>query len=412
VYTITQRSLHFLTIYISWVMEQIDYWKPTSIDFIENPHPSYEKLRELGPIFKAKSGDFVITSYDTCKKVLKDPSFISGQQNAKMKSIAALGQKKNKDFTAIARILEGMIIQINNPLHSIVRSQLIKAWPTSAQIKGLIDDILSKTINELPDSFEAMESLCKKIPVMLISKLLGIPVEYGLKYMDDGLNVVRAIDPYLSHKELQKSQQSAERLLDYIGEFIKTNNHTSDLTKAVLNLAKNEDEADAESLLAFMFVAGYETTSFLLASCLIEMIEHPEYIGQIKEKGALAFVKEVLRIHSPVQITGRSTTQDVKLGGIEIPENAILTLCLGAANTDPTKFKDPLKVDLSRSKFDHLAFGNGMRHCLGNRIAEMEAVAFVESLLGLVPKIRLRQAPKYQNKFAVRGYDSIFLEKV
>ncbi|MBA3307647.1 MAG: cytochrome P450 [Chloroflexi bacterium] len=48
----------------------------------------------------------------------------------------------------------------------------------------------------------------------------------------------------------------------------------------------------------------------------------------------------------------------------------------------------PRRIDLSRRPNHHLAFGNGPHTCIGAHLGKLEARAFVEELLRVVPDFR------------------------
>jgi cytochrome P450 len=86
-----------------------------------------------------------------------------------------------------------------------------------------------------------------------------------------------------------------------------------------------------------------------------------------------AFVEEVLRYESPVQGLTRRATQDVELGGVVIPEGALVMIRYAAANRDADVFEQPDHFDLDREKSpSHLAFGVGPHFCVGAALARQE----------------------------------------
>ncbi len=389
-------------------MEQSDFWRPTSSDFIANPYPYYEELRANGEVFKAKSGDYVIIGYDACKKVLTSDVARAGSMDLKMQEIAKYGQKKNQNFDALREILSGMVVQMNDILHRTIRSTLSGSWPSQEKMRELAQKAVRDSIKDLPASFDAVEVLCKRIPLLIISSLLGLSERESIRLANDGLKVVQALDPYLSYSELLESQEAAKKLQDFIhSECDADQASRSSITKAIYDLNLEPSDIHPSSVIAFLFIAGYETTSTLLTSCLLELIKNPSHQKAIEEFGVRPFVKEILRVSSPVQITGRLTAEAMNLNGMEIPSRSTLTICLGAANTDPGYFPNPLEIDFTRNKFNHLAFGYGLHHCLGNQLAEMEAIAFVEAILPFLPKLKLEEDPELGEKFAIRSYKSV-----
>jgi len=58
---------------------------------------------------------------------------------------------------------------------------------------------------------------------------------------------------------------------------------------------------------------------------------------------------------------------------VPIAKNEVVAVLLGAANRDPDVFGEPARFDVTRANAGkHLAFSNGIHHCLGASLARME----------------------------------------
>ena len=55
--------------------------------------------------------------------------------------------------------------------------------------------------------------------------------------------------------------------------------------------------------------------------------------------------------------SARSAT---RVGGLDLPAGALVTLCIGAANRDPAVYDGPETLNLRREGNKHLAFGQGL----------------------------------------------------
>jgi cytochrome P450 len=64
-------------------------------------------------------------------------------------------------------------------------------------------------------------------------------------------------------------------------------------------------------------------------------------------------------------------------------------ISLAAANRDPARYEHPDTLDITRTDTSHLAFGHGIHHCLGARLARLEAVTAFTTLHGRFPAMRL-----------------------
>ena len=101
-------------------------------------------------------------------------------------------------------------------------------------------------------------------------------------------------------------------------------------------------------------------------------------------------IEEILRWDAPVpHSTFRYTTRDFSLGGTVIPAFAQVIISLAAANRDPARYHHPQILDIARADTSHLAFGHGIHHCLGARLARLEGVTAFTTLHRRFPAMRL-----------------------
>jgi cytochrome P450 len=64
-------------------------------------------------------------------------------------------------------------------------------------------------------------------------------------------------------------------------------------------------------------------------------------------------------------------------------------ISLAAAGRDPDRYDHPETLDITRADTSHLAFGHGIHHCLGARLARLEGTIALISLHGRFPAMRL-----------------------
>jgi cytochrome P450 PksS len=73
----------------------------------------------------------------------------------------------------------------------------------------------------------------------------------------------------------------------------------------------------------------------------------------------------------------------------------MISVMVGAANRDPEMFDHPDVFDIKREQPKrHLAFGQGIHHCLGSSLAETEARIAFTALLKRLPDMRLKEPDK------------------
>jgi cytochrome P450 len=110
----------------------------------------------------------------------------------------------------------------------------------------------------------------------------------------------------------------------------------------------------------------------------------------------------------------------VRIGGVDVPEGAMVMVLNAAANRDPRHFPDPGKFDLNRSNArQQLAFGRGIHSCPGAPLARAEARIGFQRLLERTRNIRISEAHhgsagarrfSYVPTFILRGLTALHIE--
>jgi cytochrome P450 len=150
----------------------------------------------------------------------------------------------------------------------------------------------------------------------------------------------------------------------------------------------------------------------LIGNAAAALLHDPEQFEHVRRHPALipAFIEEALRYDTPAQNLLRRTTRETELGGVVIPEGALVMVLLGSANRDETYFSEADRFNVGRSPNDHVAFGVGPHFCLGARLARIEARIAFEELLGSVPEsatLSTNEIPVFRNSNRIRGLERL-----
>ena len=167
----------------------------------------------------------------------------------------------------------------------------------------------------------------------------------------------------------------------------------------------------------FILNAGHETTTNLIGNALVALQEWPGARAHLLSKVKLSAqdaqgteadlsveIDEFLRFESSNQLGNRRALKACQVGGVDLPEGALLTLCIGAANRDPAQFDHPEQLDLTRENNRHLAFGFGIHQCAGLSLARLEGRIAVGRFLQRFPDYRLTAAPTRGGRARFRGF--------
>ena len=103
----------------------------------------------------------------------------------------------------------------------------------------------------------------------------------------------------------------------------------------------------------------------------------------------------------------RYATEDLQIGGVEVPKGGVVIVGIAAANRDPRRFTAPDALDLSRVDNPHLAFGHGVHRCVGAALARLEGEVAITTLLDRYPDLRLVAEPEWLPFPVFRGVSSL-----
>jgi cytochrome P450 len=157
------------------------------------------------------------------------------------------------------------------------------------------------------------------------------------------------------------------------------------------NRAAGDGRPDADVLPVLKQLApGQVQTGWLGGWTLSALLDRPGQLDEVRTDRWLvgAAVYEASRWNSSVGTVTRRVTRPVSLGGKEIPEGAMLAVCVASANRDETVFADPDSFDVHRTVRTHLAFGAGTHDCPAFAFVPAVARTALDVLFNRMPDLR------------------------
>ena len=185
---------------------------------------------------------------------------------------------------------------------------------------------------------------------------------------------------------------------------------------SMLAHAENAKSMTPEEFLGdvlLLIVGGNDTTRNSMTGSVIALNDFPEEYEKLCANPALvsSAAPEFIRWQTPVIHMRRKAMQDTELGGQRIAagDKVIMWYISGNRDADVIDNPDALVIDRQNPR-QHLSFGYGIHHCLGNRLGDMQLKILWEELLKRWPKpgqIEVAGPPKRIISNFLRGYTSL-----
>lgn len=369
-------------------------------EVMDDPYPVFRELRDAGPVVYLDRLDvWAITRYAEARRVLGDWQFFSSADLA-----------LNEQFNVY--IGDG-IIRSAPPLHDQQRDVLASRLSPRAvrELQPKIERRAKEIVSALAEagSFDAIADLARTFPLEIVADLIGLPHqgrERLLELVDANFN---CFGP-----DNDRTRESGPKLAE-LAQYVMANATKETLAKDSMGAAVYKAveagwvPADAAPWLVMAYVtAGIDTTVHAIGHTLWLFASHRDQWQGLRADPALvpgAF-REVLRYESPVQVFGRTATDEWIVDDITVPAGSRLAVLFGCANRDERKWKDADQFNIRRDNIDQLAFGYGLHACAGQALARIEGEAILRALIESVSDIEGDEPVRHYNN-VLRGLESL-----
>jgi cholest-4-en-3-one 26-monooxygenase len=375
--------------------------------FAGDPYPAFAWMRGHAPVYHDEVNDlWGVATYRDVKALGTDPATFSNADGSRPKFLPL-----------------PMMIDTDPPEHTR-RRKLVSAGFTPRRI-AVLEQNARRVCDELIDavceqgSCDFVRDVAAPLPLIMIGDMLGVAPEDRdklLRWSDDMLRSQGDPDP----AALEAATTAFAEYMEYMHPVFDDRRRTGkddDLVGILVHADIEGDALDDDTLIfetLLILIGGDETTRHVLSGGMLALLEHPDQLAALRaDPGGIGrAVEEMLRWVSPIKNMARTTTRDVTLSGVAIPEGAQLLALYPSANRDESVFADPDAFDITRDPNPHLAFGFGTHFCLGNQLARLELKVMFEQLLARLPDIRLAEPGPFPQRKAnfVTGLERLPVE--
>ena len=368
----------------------------------DNPFPLFARVRADGPVHEVTLPDgqraWLVVRHPEARAALNDPRLSKDMHAALARDGAVVAE--GLPGPAFARHM----LSVDPPDHTRLRGLAAAAFSRSRitalrpRVQAIVDALLDELHSRGDTVVDLVAGFAFPLPFTVISELLGIPEPDRAAL---GAWFTTLLAPAAAPEPPPSAVAASANIVDYLTELLdrKRVEPGQDLVTDLVRAADERDALNQQEILSTIFqltVAGHDTTTSLIGNGTVALLRHPDQRAALAADPGLLprAIEEMLRWDAPVpHSTFRYTTQDIPLGDVVIPAYAQVIISLAAANRDENRYQDAESFDITRSDSSHLAFGHGIHHCLGARLARLEGLIAFTTLLSRFPAMRLAVPP-------------------
>ncbi|GAB3705468.1 cytochrome P450 [Nocardiopsis oceani] len=369
-----------------------------SPEFLADPYPAYQLLREHDPLhWHEPTGSYVVSRYADVRRAFKDGDFSTDNYSWQLEPVHGR-----------------TILQLDGRDHAVRRALVAPAF-RGRDLRERFQPVIERNSRALVESFrldgrvDLVSQYATRFPINVIVDMLGLDQSDHDRFHDWYTAIIAFLgnltqDPEINAAGLRTSEELAAYMLPIIRE--RRENPGDDLLSTLCLAEVDGTRMTDEEIKAFvslLLAAGGETTDKALAGLFANLLAHPEQLDAVRADRSLVprALAESLRFTPPVQMIMRQPVRDVEIAGGRVPAGSTVTCLIGAANRDPARFSHPESFDLFREELsgttsfsaaaEHLSFALGRHFCVGALLAEAEVRVAVDDLLDAMPDMRLAE---------------------
>lgn len=362
-----------------------------------SPHAMIARLRHKGNILRAYMiNGWCVVSHEDVKLLLREPRLSSEiLGSALIQSVirsAAQG--------LVAPIVDyPNIINLDAPNHTRLRKLAAQSF-TSRFVQSLtpkIDALVSQLLDDAEgkDDFDVVDSLAKPLPAIVIAEMLGVPIKDRHDFEQWSADIIKYTE-MMNADAMHEAVLGDLALRAYLQELVdvKRTSPGQDLISALIEAEEDGDKLNIQELLSLctvLLVAGHETTTRLISSCLWLLLQSPDQLMAVRADRSLLknTIEESLRLEPPVIALSRMVSETFEYKGHDFKKGQLILLSIAGANRDPQVTPNPDAFNIHREAIEHVSFGHGVHLCLGMPLARLEAESALNQLLDRYPDMTL-----------------------
>jgi cytochrome P450 len=362
------------------LVRDVDLYAPPGMDGSTSPdiHAVWKAVQDSHPpLFWTPryGGHWISTRYRDMEKMLMTHQIFSSAES----------------FIPRSTLPYMLPVQLDPPDHGKFRKLLMPAFTPA--VLGRAADRARRAAIEIIERVrpqgecEFVRDFSGTMPIIAFLTLINLP--------EEDQPYLRNLAISMSSPTHPKSAEAWGEISDYVRRQItlRRTEPRDDLITSFISARVDDRALTDEEIFCLCLVVvggGLDTVASMTSFAACFLAQHPEHRRELRahpEKLGDA-VEEIARRFGTSNL-GRIARENTTLGDVEIRAGDMIVGMFPLAGLDETINPDPMKVDFSRQKRRHLAFGTGPHTCIGNHLARRELKIFLEEWISRIPDFTL-----------------------
>ncbi len=300
----------------------------------------------------------------------------------------------------LSNAIEHELLNLHGAPHARLRRLVTLALRDKIMedLRATITGIVDALIDAMPARgvVDLCAGLADPLPARVLGPMYDIPYD-DVEGLNDWIRVGgRKVDALMSGMGIDEVEAANRNLHDYLRGLLAARRAApgEDIFSALMLADLDGDRLGAEELVYLageMASAGVDTTRAQLPLILEALLEAPDQMERLRADPGLALraVDEGMRFAPLPWGVPHRAVRDVSWHGLTLKAGDLVQVLVPAANRDPAVMNDPQRLDITRDRSRHFAFGFGMHGCPGAQLARMEMSIALRRLVERLSMMRL-----------------------
>jgi 4-methoxybenzoate monooxygenase (O-demethylating) len=365
---------------------------PFSREFLNDPYPFHQELRDLGPVVRLTRYDvWAVTRYEQVSAILNNWEAFGSGGGVGLANFHTEGNWRPPS----------LLLETDPPTHTRARTVMNRAVAPNL-LRALRDGFYQEAVRTIDrvlelGTFDAVAEISIPYPLKVFPDAVGIAPEEREMLLPYGSMVFNTMGP--KNDLYHASLAPVDKILPWVMQRCARNAlRPGSLGAEVYKYADTGEvsEQEAALLVRSFLSAGIDTTVHAVGNALLCFAENPGEWQKLRQEPARARIafEEVMRLETPFQCYFRTTTAPAEIAGTPIGAEEKIYVSIASANRDPRRWEEPERFNISRKVAGHVGFGTGVHACVGQMIARLEIEALTNAMVERVASIELSGKPE------------------